>query len=221
LTPPAPQASNNVILALPSFDNVLPLYQTVKRQLSEILSAFEFIDRTAYDLAVKHGQGRALSEEDTEGAECFVLVETSGGRREHDEEVFFLSYVNISRLNTSDQQKLNDLLELLLTADKPLINTGVLSQSPAQFSSLWALREGVTEAVSKEGKAYKYDISVPLSLFKQVVDDTREHLRSKGLLHDKAVKYVIGYGHVGDGQSASLTLSRIQISALSSRKFAP
>ncbi|KAF9056320.1 FAD-binding domain-containing protein [Panaeolus papilionaceus] len=181
LTPPAPQASNNVILALPSFDNVLPLYQTVKRHLSEILSAFEFIDRTAYDLAVKHGQGRALSEEDVEGAECFVLVETSGGRREHDEE------------------KLSDLLELLLTADKPLVNTGVLSQSPAQFSSLWALREGVPEAVSKEGKAYKYDISVPVSSFKEVVDGTREHLRSKGLLHDKGVKSVLGYGHVGDG----------------------
>jgi len=87
LTPPAPQASNNVILALPSFDHVLPLYQTVKRQLSEILSAFEFIDRTAYDLAVKHGQGRALSDADVDGAECFILVETSGGRREHDEEV--------------------------------------------------------------------------------------------------------------------------------------
>lgn len=87
-----------------------------------------------------------------------------------------------------------------MTADKPLVNTGVLSQSPAQFSSLWALREGVTEAVSKEGKAYKYDISVPLSSFKDVVDGTREHLRSKGLLHDKAVKYVLGYGHVGDGQ---------------------
>jgi (R)-2-hydroxyglutarate---pyruvate transhydrogenase len=87
LTPPAPQASNNVILALPQFENVLPLYKTVKRQLSEILSAFEFIDRTAYDLAVKHGQGRALSDEEVEGAQCFVLVETSGGRREHDEEV--------------------------------------------------------------------------------------------------------------------------------------
>lgn len=87
MTPPAPQASTNVILALPSFDNVLPLFQTVKRQLSEILSAFEFIDRTAYDLAVKHGQGRALSDDETEGAECFVLVETSGGNRDHDEEV--------------------------------------------------------------------------------------------------------------------------------------
>ncbi|KAF9452621.1 FAD-binding domain-containing protein [Macrolepiota fuliginosa MF-IS2] len=181
LTPPAPQASNNVILALPSFKNVLPLYQTVKRQLSEILSAFEFIDRTAYDLAVKHGQGRALSDEDIEGAECFVLVETSGGKREHDEE------------------KLSTLLESLLEAETPLINTGVLSQSPAQFSSLWALREGVTEAVSKEGKPYKYDISVPLSSFQDVVDGTREHLRSKGLLHDKAVKHVLGYGHVGDG----------------------
>lgn len=181
LTPPAPQASNNVILALPHFDNVRPLYQTVKRQLSEILSAFEFIDRTAYDLAVKHGQGRALNEEDVEGAQCFVLVETSGGRREHDEE------------------KLNDLLETLLSADQPLINTGVLAQNPAQFTSLWALREGVTEAVSKEGKAYKYDISVPLSTFKEVVDNTRSHLRSLGLLREDAVKHVLGYGHVGDG----------------------
>jgi FAD/FMN-containing dehydrogenase len=87
LTPPSPQASNNVILALPSFDNVLPLYTTVKQQLSEILSAFEFIDRTSYDLAVKHGQGRGLHDDEIDGAECFVLVETSGGRREHDEEV--------------------------------------------------------------------------------------------------------------------------------------
>jgi FAD/FMN-containing dehydrogenase len=88
LTPPAPQASSNVILSLPSFNNVIPLYQIVKRELSEILSAFEFIDRTAYDLAVKHGQGRALAEDEVAGAECFVLIETSGGRREHDEEVF-------------------------------------------------------------------------------------------------------------------------------------
>ncbi|KAK7064384.1 hypothetical protein R3P38DRAFT_3383000 [Favolaschia claudopus] len=181
LTPPSPQASNNVILALPHFDNVLPLYRTVKRQLSEILSAFEFIDRTAYDLAVKHGQGRALSDDDVDGAACFVLVETSGGRREHDEE------------------KLNDLLTTLLDAETPLITTGVLSQNPAQFSSLWALREGVTEAVSKEGKAYKYDISIPLASFKDVVDATRDRLRSKGLLGEHAVKHVLGYGHVGDG----------------------
>ncbi|CDO72344.1 hypothetical protein BN946_scf184977.g41 [Trametes cinnabarina] len=181
LAAPAPQASNNVMLALPKFENVLPLFKETKRQLSEILSAFEFMDRTVYDLAVKHGQGRALDPADVEGADCFVLVETSGGKREHDEE------------------KLNSLLESLMEADEPLINTGVLATSPAQFSALWAIREGLTEAVSKEGKAYKYDISVPLHKFKEVVDRTKEQLRQKGLLHDDAVKHVVGYGHVGDG----------------------
>ena len=55
--------------------------------------------------------------------------------------------------------------------------------------------------MSKEGKAYKYDISIPLSTFEDVVNGTREHLRRKGLLHEKAVKAVLGYGHVGDGNS--------------------
>ena len=87
LTAAAPQATNNVLLALPSTKNVIPLFKKVKQNLSEILSAFEFIDRRAYDLAVKHGQGRALDEQDVEGAQCFVLVETSGGKKEHDEEV--------------------------------------------------------------------------------------------------------------------------------------
>lgn len=66
---------------------------------------------------------------------------------------------------------------------------------------MWAIREGLTEAVGKEGKAYKYDISVPLAKFKEVVDTTREHLCSKGLLHKDAVKNVVGYGHVGDGKT--------------------
>ena len=96
-------------------------------------------------------------------------------------------------------QKLNSLLESLMDADEPLINTGVIATSPAQFSSLWAIREGLTEAVSKEGKAYKYDISVPLHKFQEVVDKTKNHLRERDLLREDAVKYVVGYGHVGDG----------------------
>lgn len=87
LTQPTPQATSNVVLALPSYDNVVPLFKTVKKQLSEIMSAFEYFDREAYDINVKHNAGRALSADDVGDAECFVLVETSGGRREHDEEV--------------------------------------------------------------------------------------------------------------------------------------
>lgn len=90
-----------------------------------------------------------------------------------------------------------------MEADEPLINTGVLATSPAQFASLWAIREGLTEAVSKEGKPYKYDISVPLHKFKEVLDITREHVKSKGLLREGAIRHIVGYGHVGDGKSRS------------------
>lgn len=87
-----------------------------------------------------------------------------------------------------------------MSADEPLIHTGTLSQSPSQFASLWALREGLTECVQKEGKPYKYDVSVPIADFQSVVDAVREHLISKGLYGDHAISKVIGFGHVGDGE---------------------
>jgi (R)-2-hydroxyglutarate---pyruvate transhydrogenase len=93
--------------------------------------------------------------------------------------------------------------------ENQLVNSGVLAQSPAQFAQLWALREGLTEAISKEGKAYKYDVSVPVTKFKEVVDTTKEHLRSKGLLGEDNVMHVIGYGHVGDGSVSLLYRSVI------------
>ncbi|EGN94321.1 hypothetical protein SERLA73DRAFT_171337 [Serpula lacrymans var. lacrymans S7.3] len=174
-------ATHNVMLALPRFDNILPLFQAVKRDLGEILSAFEYIDRTAYDTAVAHGHARVFTDEEMQGAQCFVLIETSGGNNDHDE------------------QKITELLESLLTADKPLVLTGVLSQSPAQFASLWALREGLPEALQKEGKPYKYDISIPIADFERVVDSCRDQLKSRGLYGDHAVSKVVGWGHIGDG----------------------
>ena len=87
-----------------------------------------------------------------------------------------------------------------MSADEPLISTGTLSQSPGQFASLWALREGLTECVQKEGKPYKHDVSVPIEDFQSVVDAVREHLSSKGLYGDHAISKVIGFGHVGDGE---------------------
>ena len=120
LTSAAPQSVNNVILALPRFENVLPLFKSTRRHLSEILSAFEFIDKTAYDLAVKHGQGKGLSKEESEGAECFVLLETSGSNKEHDEEVRDLiidadSLVDVSRAgrnSTHSSKRSSSLMSL-------------------------------------------------------------------------------------------------------------
>jgi len=94
-----PAATNAVVLALSSFDKVVPLYKTVKQDMGEILSAFEYMDRNAYSLSAKHGQGKGLSEEETEGAQCFVLIETSGGNKEHDEEVRASSITSLGLSN--------------------------------------------------------------------------------------------------------------------------
>ncbi|CAE6449314.1 unnamed protein product [Rhizoctonia solani] len=185
--PPAPRAQQNLVLALPSYNQLPEVFKLAKNHLSEVLSAFELFDRESYELVCHHTGQRGLDESEIGDSECFVLIETSGGRAEHDEE------------------KLASLLEILYdtaSSPSPLINSGVLSQSADQFFSLWKLREGVPEAAGKTGKVYKYDISVPVREFMNVTNTVRDRLQEKGLYRsgpNSRVSHVMGYGHVGDG----------------------
>lgn len=111
-------------------------------------------------------------------------------------------------------QKLEGLLEELYSAETPIISSGTQSQSEDQFAQLWAYRELIPEAVSKAGKAYKYDISIPAEKFKEVVDTVTAHLKEAGVLREggakgegKKVSSVVGYGHFGDGTLPNLWLN--------------
>ena len=183
----------------------MPIFKKTRTQLSEILSAFEYFDRNAYNLVVKHKLGKSLAEDEIGDAPAFVLIETSGGNKEHDEAVRLTESVTKRSFLV---QKLQDFLEEVMS-DESLVKTGVLAQATEQFQQLWSLRECIPEAVSKEGKAYKYDISVPITTFEEVVQKTREQLKSKNLYKTPGgVKEVVGYGHVGDGMCSSLRIHR-------------
>lgn len=116
-------------------------------------------------------------------------------------------------------QKLEDLLEALYADEGELIASGTQSQSVDQFGQLWAFRELLPEAASKSGKVYKYDVSVPVSKFKEVTEAVRQRLVDTGMARtsgdtskEPKVKEVIGYGHFGDGALAASNnkpLSRI------------
>ncbi|WAR14417.1 D2HDH-like protein, partial [Mya arenaria] len=93
----------------------------------------------------------------------YVLIETSGSNSAHDEE------------------KLNTFLESMMDAGKVLDGTVYI----------WGLRERVAEGLMHDGYCYKYDVSLPLSAFYQLVTDMRARIGSKATR-------VIGYGHVGD-----------------------
>ncbi|ONK75837.1 uncharacterized protein A4U43_C03F21080 [Asparagus officinalis] len=72
-----------------------------------------------------------------------------------------------------------------------LILDGVMAQDINQASSFWRIREGITEASTKQGAVYKYDLSLPVEKLYDIVDEMRERLGQ--------VAKVIGYGHLGDG----------------------
>ena len=56
---------------------------------------------------------------------------------------------------------------------------------------MWALRERIAEALASEGYVYKYDVSVPIRQFYQLVDVMRAELGSLPIR-------CCGYGHLGN-----------------------
>jgi (R)-2-hydroxyglutarate---pyruvate transhydrogenase len=103
-----------------------------------------------------------------------LLIETSGSNTEH------------------DSAKLQEYLEHVL--ENEIISDGVLAENETQLKTLWNIREGVTEGLSRAGGVYKYDLSVPLDMLYRLVEDTRKRVEGvKGIID------VVGFGHIGDG----------------------
>ena len=171
-------AQNVAFFGIESFDKVQQAFREAKGQLSEILSAFELMDEGSQALVRQvTGNKRPL-----EGRYPFYcLVETSGSNADHDAE------------------KLQAFLESVM--DKGIVADGTLAQDETQMRSLWAWREGITEALSHLGGTYKYDVSIPLRDLYRLVEDTRARVDAAGLLGDTdefPVRAVVGYGHMGD-----------------------
>jgi FAD/FMN-containing dehydrogenase len=102
----------------------------------------------------------------------YTLVETSGSHDQHDKE------------------KLDKFLDHVMS--RRLIGDGTVAPDISKRRALWGLRECISEAVVREGVAYKYDVSLPLSAMYDLVVDVRERCADVALC-------TVGYGHIGDG----------------------
>lgn len=168
LCPPRPKAVNVAFLGCPGFAEVLQVFSTCKGMLGEILSAFEFMDAECMQLV---GQHLHLTRPVRESP-FYVLVETSGSSADH------------------DMEKLDGFLEQALGSG--LVTDGTVGTDQSKVQALWALRERITEALSHDGYVFKYDVSIPVERFYDLVTDLRTRLGPR-------VKHVVGYGHLGDG----------------------
>lgn len=101
-----------------------------------------------------------------------MLVELSGSNEAH------------------DLEKLEGFLENVM--QEGAVVDGTIAQDQTQSHGIWRIREGITEALSKAGAVYKYDVAIPLSKLYDLCDVMRERLDPLGAK-------VTGFGHLGDG----------------------
>jgi D-2-hydroxyglutarate dehydrogenase len=166
---------NTAVVKVENFANVVKLLHLTKLRLGEILSAFEFMDAQSVNMASRELSHVSNPLETSDAESCsYVLIESSGSDSEHDR-------IKLDRF-------VEEAFEQGLAVD------GVVAESTAQADALWDLRESLPEAVMKAGKAggtLKYDVSLPLSSFYDLVEESRAQL--EGLAD------VVGWGHIGDG----------------------
>ncbi|KPM41530.1 putative D-lactate dehydrogenase, mitochondrial [Neonectria ditissima] len=171
-------AVNVALFGLESYEKAQLAFREAKKQLSEILSAFELMDgRSQQIVSEVKGQDKPL--------DCdhpfYCLIETSGSNGDH------------------DYAKLEAFLEDVMTRE--VIADGVVAQDETQIKALWGWREGITECLGHWGGTYKYDVSIPLKEMYKLVEDTKARMEEAGLLGDTPehpVVAVLGYGHMGD-----------------------
>ncbi|XP_043286112.1 D-2-hydroxyglutarate dehydrogenase, mitochondrial [Venturia canescens] len=164
-------STNVAFLGLTDYENVLKVVRLAKRELAEILSSCELMDKESLDATTGNlGLRSPLS---GEAHNFYMLIETAGSKQTHDEE------------------KLSSFVEKALSDG--LIEDGTMTGEPAKIKNIWDLRERVAEGVMRDGYCFKYDVSLPLSHFYEIIELLRERLTNLNVVR------INGFGHLGDG----------------------
>jgi len=139
---PAPTQVETAFLALESPGEVVKLYGHARRDLCDLLSAFELLTHRG----VAHsGLPNPLSA----ASPCYVLLEISTG-------------------GLIDARA---LLETFLQGalERGLIVNGTIAASAAQAASFWQIRETIIDKQRRQGRHLRTDISVPISAISRFI----------------------------------------------------
>ncbi len=170
---PRPRTQQTAFIALDTLDDALRLLTIAQAFADGVLTTFELMSRYSLELVTRHFP--ELSPPLPLVQDYYVLMELSGTEPEE--------YV-VNRFERLLQHAMEDAV----------ICDAALAQTVAQSQSMWALRDNISAAQSREGKNIKHDIAVPTSLFTEFIETT-----------DKQLQYrfpgcrIVTFGHLGDG----------------------
>ena len=168
---PATPRRATAFVALESVSAATSLLPLLREHGGGQLTTWELLGRQALDLVLAHLPG--ARDPFTDRHEWYGLLELAGTSGDVDE-------------------RLESALEA--AASQGLILDAVVAGSPAQRESLWALREGVSEAQKSEGATLKHDVTLPISALSRFVAEV-----GPALLDALPGLRLVTYGHVGDG----------------------
>lgn len=169
---PKPTQVETAFLAVESPAAAVALYGLARRDLSDLLSAFELIGHVGVELA-QEATPDLRHPLETKSSH-YVLMEASAS-----------GLVDLTALM---QRFLEGVMEEGHVLD------GTVAASSTQAGALWRIREDLVEGQARRGRHLRTDISVPISDIAAFLAKTDAAL---ALAEPSAIP--VAYGHVGDG----------------------
>jgi len=168
---PRPAAQGTAMMHVASPEAALELLALAGQFIGDGLSAFELIHRQGFDFLAQAGPVVKVPFDVV--PEWCVLIDVG------------------LAAGQSPEVALSDLFEAAVAAG--LVSDGVIAASQAQRAALWHIRESIPEANRRVGSISSHDISVPLSLIPQFIEQAGAALARMGDFR------VNCFGHLGDG----------------------
>ena len=167
---PLPAESEVFFFGLANLSKVFELFEGVRRS-DFTMNAYECLSDECLQVVLRH---RQLAQPFSEAHPYYVLLEVERPQSE------------------SAKEKLESWLESLF--ESTLVEDAVLAQSPKEAEQLWAMREGISEALAHSGLLHKHDISLPISRLQDFIVLWTGDLEKN---YPGLRPYI--FGHIGDG----------------------
>ena len=164
-----PEGRTTALVALESFDDVVRFLHFMSREFSGSLTSFEVMWDSYYDYIIEHVP--TVSSPFDEHYPIYALTETS------------------SRSGHGD---LEDSLAGELEGERIL--DAVICKSEREREAVWAIRDGVAEAMAVIQDNANFDVSVPINVMAEFLAQLEKEVKAP--LPDTEL---LVFGHIGDG----------------------
>ncbi len=170
---PRPAGFSTALVALASFDDVVRLLHFMGREFSGALHSFEVMWAGYYDYIIEHVP--TVSSPFDERYPIYVLTEIAGN-------------AGPDAPGQALEQALGRELE------QGRILDAVICQSERERAAVWAIRDGVAEAMAVIRDNANFDVSVPINAMAEFLARLERDVKAQ--LPDTKM---LAFGHIGDG----------------------